>query len=433
MTVPVPVQITQYLCNYFYDKWGQLGIILHHDSEQGQYHLIQNDPLTHRQTREQFPYDVASRSVDLRACSSGVVEEHYDAFGRPIKLLRETRSALTTAGCNPTPKARNSRLRRRSLLTHVCHPACELNNIGFLISAVEFQRDDMQWIIRITETLSHHYVNYHYGFHDRVSLVNICGTGDIRYRYDHHDGPPTQVRFMPPYRTPQSPAMPAAAQHVLYERSLDRWGRILTESHGGQRANLWHYEGARPLPIAYTDAGHHSVEYRYHEHMKHALVEIKHADGQWRFSYDAVGRLTSVQDHFLDDTAGPCLRYVYNSQGQLIRETVCGPRNDEGFWTEYEYSLSGRLLQSRDSLGQIQLYNYNRAGRLTALTASEVELQLDYDTFGRLAQHTVTERSTSKGLRRELCYGFFNRVTHRDYSLRATKGRCQGDTDNAEV
>lgn len=63
---------------------------------------------------------------------------------------------------------------------------------------MEFQRDDMQRIIRITETLSHHNVNYHFGFHDRVSLVNSCGTGDIRYRYDHHDGPADPGPFHPP-------------------------------------------------------------------------------------------------------------------------------------------------------------------------------------------------------------------------------------------
>lgn len=269
----------------------------------------------------------------------------------------------------------------------------------------------MQRIVKITETLSKQYVNYHYGYHDCLSLVNICGTGDIRYSYDYHDGPATRVRFIPPFRVQQPSSKPATDPYVLYECSRDRWGRVLSENHGGQGANVWRYEGAHPGPVGYTDACQHSVQYRYHDHLKHALVEIKHADSQRRFTYDDVGRLITIQDHFLPDTAGPCLRYEYNSAGQLVRETVCGPRNEGGFWTKYDYSLSGRVLQSRDSLGRVRLYSYNRAGRLRALTASEVELHLDYDAFGRLAQHTVTERSTGKGLRRELRYGFFNRVT----------------------
>lgn len=124
--------------------------------------------------------------------------------------------------------------------------------------------------------------------------------------------------------------MPVAGQQVLYERSLDRWGRILSESHGGQRDNLWPtrvYVPVRlPIPM-----GHHSGEYRYYKHMKHALVEIKNADNQRPFSHDAVGRLTSVQDDLLDDKAGLCLRYLYNSEGKLIRETVGSPRHNELF------------------------------------------------------------------------------------------------------
>ncbi|MBT9432603.1 RHS repeat protein [Candidatus Sodalis endolongispinus] len=414
MTAPAPTQITRNLCDYYYDEWGQVGVILHHDGEQGQYHLIQNDIPNHSQTREQFPYDVASRSVDLRSCASGVVEEHYDLFGRPAKLLREARSALTLAGLQSyfeSPERPDEATQSPDSLQPTGEQACEFNYIGKLISAVELHRDDMQRIVKITETLSNQYVNYHYGYHDRLSLVNIGGTGDIRYSYDHHDGPPTRVRFIPPFRTQQPSSKPAIDQYVLYECSLDRWGRILSENHGGQRANVWRYQGAHPRPAGYTDACHHSVQYRYYDHFKHALVEIKHDTSLRRFTYDGVGRLISIQDHFLPDTPGPCLRYEYNSAGQLARETVYGPRDEEGFWTEYDYSLSGRVLQSRDSLGQTRLYSYNRAGRLRALTASEAELHVGYDALGRLAHYTVTERSTGKGLRRELRYGFFNRVT----------------------
>ncbi|WP_345995227.1 hypothetical protein [Sodalis praecaptivus] len=88
-------QIAQHRGEYYYDEWGQLNVFLHHDGERGQYHLIDNAIFDDRQTREQFPYDVASRSVDLRACASGVIEEHYDIVNRPLKLLRETRSAIT--------------------------------------------------------------------------------------------------------------------------------------------------------------------------------------------------------------------------------------------------------------------------------------------------------------------------------------------------
>ncbi|QXH48218.1 RHS domain-containing protein [Pseudomonas xanthosomatis] len=100
---------------------------------------------------------------------------------------------------------------------------------------------------------------------------------------------------------------------------------------------------------------------------------------QWRYSYDALGRLTGIQDplgrserieyteHWalpmrITTGAGQQQRFDYDRQGNLLRTTDALGRS-----TQYAYDQQGRLRQLRDTLGKTRDFEWNAQGRLTAM------------------------------------------------------------------
>jgi YD repeat-containing protein len=126
----------------------------------------------------------------------------------------------------------------------------------------------------------------------------------------------------------------------------------------------------------------------------------------WTYSYNALGKLTRVQDH--DLIPANDRSWTYNGQNLLTQE-----RHPESGLTTYEYDAAGLLIAKTDAEGERLPYEYDANDRLsyirraaggvvkhvgydsgsdrvTQLSTATVSSTMSYDTVGRLSQRQDT-------------------------------------------
>ncbi|WP_243855230.1 RHS repeat domain-containing protein [Pseudomonas putida] len=123
------------------------------------------------------------------------------------------------------------------------------------------------------------------------------------------------------------------------------------------------------------------------------------ARGEWRYSYDDIGRLIETRDplgrsehikylrHWalpiqVTDTAGRTRQYGYDSHGNLLWQ-----QDPLGRETQYQYDPEGRVTQVTDALEKSKYLSWNTCGQLLSYRdCSNAQTLYHYDAHGRLRE-----------------------------------------------
>ncbi|MHC0429500.1 scabin-related ADP-ribosyltransferase [Streptomyces sp. O3] len=199
-------------------------------------------------------------------------------------------------------------------------------------------------------------------------------------------------------------------------------GRLASIKDAAGRTSRVSYTGDLLTRIAMPDGRH--VDYGYAE------GRLKTVTGTDRktvtYSYDAEGRLASVQDakgHF-------AVRNTYDAQGRVISQLDAAGEEtsfaykgtetdttmpDGGIWTDihigniltaqydpfgnktyFAYDGQANITRITNPLGNKTNYNYDSRGRLTAAeTASGADWKYTYDALGNISKFTDGERNAT--------------------------------------
>ncbi|WP_445677380.1 RHS repeat-associated core domain-containing protein [Pseudomonas putida] len=129
------------------------------------------------------------------------------------------------------------------------------------------------------------------------------------------------------------------------------------------------------------------------------IKRIDPQGGEWRYSYDDIGRLIETCDplgrrehikylrHWalpvqVTDTAGRTRQYGYDSHGNLLWQ-----QDPLGRETQYQYDPEGRVTQVTDALEKSKYLSWNTCGQLLSYRdCSNAQTLYHYDAQGRLRE-----------------------------------------------
>ncbi|CAG9249028.1 hypothetical protein PUN4_1390001 [Paraburkholderia unamae] len=155
---------------------------------------------------------------------------------------------------------------------------------------------------------------------------------------------------------------------------------------------------ARGNPTTVVDAAGNITRVSYND--QNLPVLITDPAGQvWQRAYDDAGHLTAQTDPLGNTTAyayekglpvtrtdalGNVTAMQYNDAGQLVARTDCS-----GHTTQYRYDSEGRLISTRDALGQETFQHWDAArNRLDGITPVGLgQWRVTYDGAGRITEH----------------------------------------------
>jgi len=125
-------------------------------------------------------------------------------------------------------------------------------------------------------------------------------------------------------------------------------------------------------------------------------TRITESGKQTRFTYDDNGRLLSRSETDTTDSIAPrTTTMTYTGTGAV--GTINGPRTDVDDVTAFIYDTNGKLIVTRNALGQetyISAYDAN-GHPLTLVDANGTQTTLSYDARGRLLTRSVDGQTTT--------------------------------------
>ena len=139
------------------------------------------------------------------------------------------------------------------------------------------------------------------------------------------------------------------------------------------------------LPATRTDPDGGRYAFAYDTELR--LVSVTNPHGSvWSYTYDAAGRLVAESDF-----NGATRTYRLDAAGHLASRT-----NALGETLTYERDPLGRLLQQRDEAsGAVTTYAYDAAGALHRTADADTEIVRERDPLGRILTETVNGRAMS--------------------------------------
>lgn len=202
----------------------------------------------------------------------------------------------------------------------------------------------------------------------------------------------------------------------LLQQTFDGFDRPLARRCGDQQETL-EYLGEQVPPSALVRSDGSRTEYAYEPRLNQQLMHISRpqASNAHTFTYaEPHGRVQSASSSFGD------LSWRFAPTGEMHTETwsVEGQR----YQSSRTYSLEGRLVSLTDAAGVETQYTYDEAGRLSGQHSAHVSLQLDYDTFGRLASTLTTDSSTLRSQQQTLTYDICGREATRQWQCHSPAG-----------
>jgi RHS repeat-associated protein len=123
------------------------------------------------------------------------------------------------------------------------------------------------------------------------------------------------------------------------------------------------------------------LAYTYDEELR--LVAVTNQQGRtWRYAYDEAGGLLAETDFH-----GRVQRYLRDLAGQLVRRV-----NGAGEVTDYRYDALGNLVEQRCG-DAVTTFDYDQLGRLVHAVNADADLTLRRDATGRVLAETVNGRT----------------------------------------
>lgn len=144
-----------------------------------------------------------------------------------------------------------------------------------------------------------------------------------------------------------------------------------------QRRLQFHYDAAGALE---------SIEMLHPEESPTVLVRYTYEAGMLATATDAMGNITSYgydpQGRMLweRNALGSAFHFRYDDRGRCVRTSGDGRQ----LYRELKYHAGGRLVDVKDSLGQVTRYVLNAAGQvLQKVSPSAIATMTEYDALGR--------------------------------------------------
>jgi RHS repeat-associated protein len=107
------------------------------------------------------------------------------------------------------------------------------------------------------------------------------------------------------------------------------------------------------------------------------LSSVTNSTGTTSYQYDADGYVSQITG-----ANGSIISYVYDGQGNIIKQTEKANASATGIVTEYGYDIYGKLLSVKDSRSRTTTMTYDSVNRLETKTLPNgVKTTYGYDTF----------------------------------------------------
>ncbi|MBI6547643.1 PAAR domain-containing protein, partial [Xenorhabdus lircayensis] len=209
-----------------------------------------------------------------------------------------------------------------------------------------------------------HKRTWEYDSHQRLTKLFDEENRSLRLGYDSHDrlqrlASGGGALWLWDYDRHHRLALSDRPNNSLERFRHDRHGNLTEWTDA--RSVKWHIEyGPFDLPIARVDGEGNRWQYRY-DHNSLQLLEVINPQGEsYRYTLDAEGRVVTETDY-----AGTQWHYAYDGNGNCI--------------------------EKRDALNNITRYEYDAAGRMTAMHMPEGTTTYRYDILGRLLEVTAPD------------------------------------------
>jgi len=194
---------------------------------------------------------------------------------------------------------------------------------------------------------------------------------------------------------------------LLGEQGFDGLGRKVLSITGGRRQILKYGPGESQPNEVITPMG--AIHYSYRPHLTAEPTARTLAGTEASYVFDEHNaRLKSCSEQ-----GGEAFTRSYYTTGQVHKE-------ERGEYAmEYVYSLQGRMEQYRDVLEQVQVNDYDAAGRLELTTLGELSSLFKYDELGRTLSYETLDNTPGSvnALKTELTYDDLEREVSRTFTF----------------
>jgi len=234
---------------------------------------------------------------------------------------------------------------------------------GNSLGKQEYRYDGLGRTVEEIDALSHSTL-YRYDAFDRMVESTLPDKAVVKRQYALHSAG-------------DLPTLISVGDRVLGEQSFDGLDRMYSATTGG-REQVFTFESGQTQPKTVTTASKQVIEYTYLPMLgeEPLMRRIPASDTTADYTYDPHNaRLLHCTE--LDQQ----LTRQYYSTGELKSEVRT--QGTDVYGMQYSYSLSGRLRHYTDVLGQIQLYEYDAAGRLTQTTLGQTVSTFSYNARGQ--------------------------------------------------
>ena len=203
---------------------------------------------------------------------------------------------------------------------------------------------------------------------------------------------------------------------VVGEQTFDGQSRPITRKCGEQQETLL-YRLAQIPPAALQRADGRQTLYTYERLLNDQLKGTHLPDTGMRGTYtysSPHARITQAEGNL------GRLRWDYTQTGRLLAEHwEVGAEVHTSSWSR---TLGGRLLVFKDTHGEQQNDRYDALGRLRARTTNSLELEIEYDAFGRVSQTITSDLQTLRAQQQTLRYDALGREESRQWLCRSETG-----------
>ncbi|WP_223459793.1 RHS repeat-associated core domain-containing protein [Pseudomonas sp. A-R-26] len=338
---------------YEFDEWGQVSTIKRPD---GTLEHTQTSPIT---------------------LTSEIWRESRDGI-----ITAKTRILRNSAGdvLNMTLLARNDEILRSETWTHdgLHRPLSHTVNVPGEVSVQTQTRYDV---------------------HGRITRRRLEDDSEVDWEFAPHSDAdhPVSITLTPVGRTAWS----------LGKQTFDGIGRPVNRTVGGLQDCLNYQEGQK-LPASRTSSSGRSLAYRYEPLLENQLTQLSPGD----VSQDSIFQYDFKSGQMIQ-ALGPFgkLTWQYSSTGRLLSEHLS--LDSQVYNVGWTRSLEGRLLTFKDSNGAEHHTVYDVFGRPERQLLGVTELQITYDTFGRVSQYLTQDPAHS--LKQTVHYDEFSREVSRTW------------------
>ncbi|WP_409260364.1 DUF6531 domain-containing protein [Pseudomonas putida] len=364
------------------------------DIHEGQYKVFDIDPLDPNRSRLIRLSDRNLNYVDVLYDKQGRLQALYDKYGQTVVQLHYEAA-----------HARRVSKVSRIFLTNKGAPAIERNER--LVSYGYTDCGQLQEVLDATGQVVRRFSYTEDGYLKRHQLASgavreyawACyAIPEKRPAPRRADGTPYRL---PPLLEPQPDHEWRVIRHwgsdgedYQFAYNLEQGETLVTDSLGRQDRYFW-----GPLYDVYKHVDALGNCWQAEIISGQLIKRTDPQGGEWRYSYDDIGRLIETRDplgrsehisylrHWalpvqVSEAAGRTRRYGYDAHGNLLWE-----QDPLGRSTHYQYSPEGRVTRITDALEKTKHLTWNTRGQLLSYRdCSNNQTLYHYDLHGRLSE-----------------------------------------------